>query len=40
MDAETIMEIRPALTSYLREFDGCCANVRSRRHLETYYSGH
>ncbi|MCH7871398.1 MAG: transposase, partial [Planctomycetes bacterium] len=39
MDAETIMEIRPALTSYLHEFDGCFANVRSRRHLLTYVAG-
>ena len=39
MDAETIMEIRPALSSYLHEFDGCFANVRSRRHLLTYVAG-
>jgi len=39
MDAQTIMEIRPALTSYLHEFDGCFANVRSRRHLLTYVAG-
>jgi SRSO17 transposase len=39
MDAGTILEIRPALTAYLHEFDGCFANVRSRRHLETYVAG-
>jgi SRSO17 transposase len=39
MDARTILEIRPALTAYLHEFDGCFANVRSRRHLDTYVTG-
>jgi len=39
MDAQTVMEIRPALTRYLHEFDGCFANVRSQRHLETYVAG-
>jgi SRSO17 transposase len=39
MDAETILEIKPALTAYLHEFDGCFANVRSQRHLATYVAG-
>ena len=39
MDAQTVMEIRPALTTYLHEFEGCFANVRSQRHLETYVAG-
>lgn len=32
MDAQAILEIKPALTAYLHEFDGCFANVRSQRH--------
>ena len=39
MDAQAILEIRPALTEYLHEFDGCFANVRSQRHLATYVGG-
>jgi hypothetical protein len=39
MDAQTILEIKPALTAYLHEFDGCFANVRSQRHLATYVAG-
>jgi SRSO17 transposase len=39
MDADTIMEIRPALTEYLHEFDGCMGRVSNRVHLETYVSG-
>ena len=39
MDGRTILRIRPALTTYLHEFDGCFANVRSQRHLETYVCG-
>jgi len=39
MDAHAIMEIRPALTTYLHEFEGCFANIRSQRHLETYVAG-
>ena len=39
MDAQTVMEIRPALTTYLHEFEGCFANVHSQRHLETYVAG-
>jgi len=39
MDARTILEIRPALTAYLVEFDGCFASVSSRPHLATYVCG-
>jgi len=39
MDAETILEIRPALTLYLREFDGCFSNRASSRRLQTYVTG-
>ncbi len=39
MDVHAILEIKPALTAYLREFDHCFANVRSTRHLVTYVAG-
>ena len=39
MDADTILRIRPMLTAYLHEFDGCMGRVTNRRHLETYVSG-
>ena len=39
MDAQTVLEVKPALTTYLHEFEGCFANVRSQRHLETYVAG-
>jgi SRSO17 transposase len=39
MDAQTILEIKPRLTTYLHEFDGCFANVGSQRHLATYVAG-
>jgi len=39
MDADTILRIRPMLTEYLHEFDGCMGRVTNRRHLETYVSG-
>jgi SRSO17 transposase len=39
MDAETILRIRPALTEYLHEFDGCMGRVTNRFHLQTYVSG-
>jgi SRSO17 transposase len=39
MDAQMILQIKPALTTYLHEFQGCFANVRSQRHLETYVAG-
>jgi SRSO17 transposase len=39
MDAATILQIKPALTRYLREFDGCFGRVTARRHLDTYVLG-
>jgi len=39
MDADTILRIRPMLTAYLHEFDGCVGRVTNRSHLETYVSG-
>lgn len=39
MDAVTILEIRPALTAYLREFDTCMGRVTNRGHLQTYVTG-
>jgi SRSO17 transposase len=38
MNAETVLRIKPALTEYLHEFDGCFGRV-SRRHLDTYVQG-
>ena len=39
MDAETILRIKPALTRYLHEFDGCFGRCTTRRHLDTYIQG-
>jgi len=39
MDADTILRIRPMLTAYLHEFDGCMGRVTNRSHLETYVAG-
>lgn len=39
MDADTILRIRPMLTEYLHDFDGCMGRVTNRSHLETYVSG-
>lgn len=39
MDAQTILRIKPALTQYLHEFDGCMGRVTNRRHLRTYVAG-
>jgi SRSO17 transposase len=39
MDADTILKIKPALTRYLHEFDGCFGRVTARRHLDTYVMG-
>jgi SRSO17 transposase len=39
MDADTILRIKPALTQYLHEFDGCMGRVTNRGHLATYVSG-
>lgn len=39
MDAATILRIRPTLTEYLHEFDGCMGRVTNRRHLANYVAG-
>jgi len=39
MDAATILRIKPALTEYLHEFDGCLGRVTNREHLAAYVSG-
>jgi SRSO17 transposase len=39
MDADTILAIRPALTEFLHEFDGCLGRQSNRRHLATYVEG-
>ena len=39
MDANTILRIKPALTEYLHEFDGCMGRVTNRGHLRTYVAG-
>jgi SRSO17 transposase len=39
MDAATILGIKPALTQYLHDFDGCVGRVTNRRHLRTYVAG-
>lgn len=38
MDADTTLRIRPMLTEYLHEFDGCMGRITNRSHLETYVS--
>lgn len=39
MDADTILELRPALTEYLHAFDGCFGRVTARQYLGTYVAG-
>lgn len=39
MDANTIMGIRPALSAYLGEFEGCMGWSPNLGHLETYVTG-
>jgi SRSO17 transposase len=39
MDADTILQVRPMLTEYLHEFDGCMGRITNRAHLQTYVSG-
>jgi SRSO17 transposase len=39
MDANTILKIKPFLTQYLHDFDGCFGRVTARRHLDTYVLG-
>ena len=39
MDAETVLKVKPALTRYLHEFDGCFGRITARQHLDTYIQG-
>lgn len=39
MNAEGILQIRPALTAYLHAFDDCFGRSSVRRHLDTYVEG-
>jgi SRSO17 transposase len=39
MDAATIMEIKPTLTTFLHEFDGCFGRRTTRRYLDIYVAG-
>jgi SRSO17 transposase len=39
MDGDTILRIKPALTQYLHEFDGCFGRITTREHLDTYVQG-
>lgn len=39
MDAHTILQIRPALTRFLHQFDDCFARSQTRGHLVTYVQG-
>jgi len=39
MEGEAILRIRPALTEYLHEFDGCMGRGSNRSHLQTYVCG-
>jgi len=39
MDAATILELKPALTTFLHEFDGCFGRRTTRRYLDVYVRG-
>jgi len=39
MDAATVLEIKPALTTFLHEFDGCFGRRTTRRYLDIYVTG-
>ena len=39
MDAATILQIKPALTTFLHEFDGCFGRRTTRRYLDVYVAG-
>jgi len=39
MDADTILRIKPALTTFLHAFDGCFGRSQTRGHLATYVRG-
>ena len=39
MDADTIMRIKPELTTFLHQFDDCFGRVTTRRYLDLYVEG-
>lgn len=39
MDANIILDIKPALTRYLKHFDPCFGRITARQHLDTYVAG-
>ncbi len=39
MDADTILRVKPALTTFLHEFDDCFGRSQTRGHLATYVQG-
>lgn len=39
MDADTIMRIKPELTSFLHQFDDCFGRITTRRYLDLYVQG-
>ncbi len=39
MDARTILKIKPELTRFLKQFDGCFGRVTTRRYLDLYVEG-
>ncbi len=39
MDAQAVLRVKPALTQYLHEFDGCIGRITNWRRLQTYVSG-
>lgn len=39
MDASTVLRIRPELTHYLHEFDGCLGRATNREHFAAYVTG-
>ncbi len=39
MDADTILRMKPALTSFVHGFDGCFGRSQTRGHLATYVQG-
>jgi SRSO17 transposase len=39
MDANPILRLKPALTEYLHQFNGCMGRVTNRSHLGTYVTG-
>jgi len=39
MDAKQIRQLKPMLTRYLQQFDGCFARRDTRAHFSTYVEG-